>query len=939
LSFSQRYTKHSLSLSVCLSVSLSVCLSIYLSVCLLSLEQDFASQTLSLTWESHAALFDIEIFRTELEENVLNVTVRAAVDPVSGQRSWTWRSPVPLQCTSHSVQIRARQENTVSQWSPLQIVQGSDVPVKQQAQMYPQDKVVPVGGNLTFCCIVSEGGQFGSIEYKNRKMEVTRMSRRSFATSVTNLPQSGSSGTNIICLSPQEIITGAVVFVGYPPGDERLECETRDLQKAECRWRKGRDTGFWRTSLLTRYTLNGRRCVEANRNMKLCRFDRWENSWTLTAENELEAVQLNDSAHITERVRLFAPVNVSAVPQAWNSSLQWSWTFQAVQTLDLLCQVQLTSGGRSSSRNYTGVGLSAALLDGLRPDVEYSVSVRCASLRSFWRWGDWSAPYSLHTRMDCPEAPDVWVRMDSETAGQILWKPLSISDSHGALEAYEVYQKDGEQDGWTVLSLPPSISSFPVILSNSSSGDVMVAVAARNPVGLSRRSIVVVPEFRADSEQSVSELVGSGGDLELTWQPCPNASRGYLVEWVCTGCTGHCTVQWTKVPESNTSTVIQAASLEVGVRYTLSVFALSDEATALLQRHHGYGHELVPVQSVKSLNVWQSGENVLLSWEPVAISNRRGFIRGYTIYLNNASHLELVANVTDPALRSYTVKGLSLGSYKFTVKAYTSAGEGGGSTVAIKMESNSDMLVVQLLVSLVAMSFCLVVISIFCYKKREWVKKAFYPEIPGPKLAGNWTTPPAPLDIKPPTHSMVHIVESPEWDSSKKGLVPVPEEEEDDNGSVGENVEVDTDSDEPTLLRYYNQLVTDGSHSNYASDTSGSSTSSVDSAQTQVTYTGIQSPTSSHWAPSYGYRPQMQPVEGPEEPAAAFENEPQQESPSIAYRPQCSWQAESPGAENFSGSLGSPTSVTSSQFLIPETAEEDPEPSGTWFQNFLSGKF
>ena len=28
------------------------------------------------------------------------------------------------------------------------------------------------------------------------------------------------------------------------------------------------------------------------------------------------------------------------------------------------------------------------------------------------------------------------------------------------------------------------------------------------------------------------------------------------------------------------------------MRYTLSVFALSDEATALLQRHHGYGREL-----------------------------------------------------------------------------------------------------------------------------------------------------------------------------------------------------------------------------------------------------------------------------------------------------------------------------------------------------------
>ena len=159
--------------------------------------------------------------------------------------------------------------------------------------------------------------------------------------------------------------------------------------------------------------------------------------------------------------------------------------------------------------------------------------------------------------------------------------------------------------------------------------------------------------------------------------------------------------------------------------------------------------------------------------------------------------------------------------------------------------------------------------------------------------------------MKPSPHSLVHIVESPEWESGKKGLVPVPEEEVEENGSVDENV--DTDSDEP---------------------------SSVDSTQTQVTYTGIQSPTSAQWAPVYGYRPQMQPAGGEDEAAAVFEDEPQQESPSVAYKPQCSWQADSPEAENFGGSLGSPTSVTSSQFLIPESPEEDPEPSGTWFQRF-----
>ncbi|XP_072527955.1 LIF receptor subunit alpha a [Salminus brasiliensis] len=851
------------------------------------LKQDLSSQTLSVTWESDSALFDIEIYRTELMEIVLNETVSAAVDPVSGRRGWSWSSAIPLQCTSHSVWIRAREENAVSQWSPLQTIVGSDLPVNSQSQMYPQDQVVPVGSNVTFCCIVSERAEFHSFQYKHQTMVGTRLSRRSFATTVTNLPKSTASGTNIVCCSRSTtILTGAVVFVGYPPGDEGLECETRDLQKAECSWRRGRDTGFWRRSLLTSYTLNNRRCDEATRDLKRCRFDHWENSWILTATNALGAVQLNDSAHITERVRLLAPVNMSAVPLAWNSSLQWSWTVQAYNTLDLTCQVLITTGGPSDTRNFTGAGLSAVLLDGLRPDVLYSVSVRCASFHNFWRWGDWSAPYSIHTAMDRPEAPDTWVWMDSEITGQILWKPLSVSNSHGALVAYEVYQKDGEEDGWRILSLPPFASNLSITLSNRSS-DLVVAVAARNPVGLSQRSVVVVPELRAGSRQPVSELVGSDGQLELTWQPWSNASRGYVVEWVPVGCADHCTVQWKRVPELTSSTTIQSGSLEAGVRYRLSVFALSDEATALIQRWQVYGQELVPDQYVKALSARQSGKNVLLSWKPADLANQRGFIRGYKIYLTIASQLELIAN--------------------------------NAACVSVCLVCGG----------------CVWTDGVIRFR----VKKAFYPEIPGPKLTGDWSAPPAPLDVKPPPHSLVHIVESPEWDSAKKGLFPVPEEDTYDDGSIDENVEADTDSDEPTLLRYYNQLVTDGSHSNHTSDTSGSSTSSVDSAQTQVTYTGIQSPASSRWAPAYGYRPQTQPAESADEPADGFESEPQQESSSVGYKPQCSWQANSPEAENFSGSLGSPTSVTSSQFLIPDSAEEDPEPSGTWFQNLLSGKF
>ncbi|KAK2845961.1 hypothetical protein Q7C36_010815 [Tachysurus vachellii] len=878
---------------------------------MVSVQKDLESQTLTLSWQSDASYFDVEIYHTELMELVLNESIYLEEDSKKQSRDWSWRSAVPLECTSRSVRIRARRVDTVSQWSPMLTIPGMDVPDQPHAQMYPQDRVLEVGRNVTVCCITPEGVAFSSLGYKNQNLAVIRLSRRSYSAIITDLHKSSYSGTNVICLSDRAMLTGTVLFIGYPPGDEGLQCETRDLQSAECRWSKGRDTGLQKRDLLTKYTLNNRTCTEDRKDRKQCRSDHWESSWTLVAKNPLGIVQLSDTAHIEQRIRLLAPVNVKSEAEAWKARVRWSWTVKDYKTLSLLCEVQLDSGGQAQTRNYTGVGLSSVVLDRLRPDTEYSFSIRCASLQNFWRWGDWSAPYSLHTHMDRPKAPDIWVWRTSEVTGQVLWKSLSPRDSHGALTAYEVSQREGEEDGWTTISLPPSVSRTPISLSNSS--DIMVAVAARNPVGLSQLSTVIVPQYTADSEFSVSDLVANGGGLTVSWSHNHNFTQGYVVEWLPTCCPAStaCSVQWERVSPSNTSIIIQSGSLDPGVQYTISIFSLLPEASVLLQRHYGYGQEQVSSVSVGLLSALQSGSDIVLSWTPVPVCDQKGFILGHTVYLADASNLSLIANLSDPALSSYTVKNLPLGSYKFTVRSYTSAGEGMESTVAIKTESDSNLMLVEILVALGAMSFCLIIITIFCYKKRDWVKNAFYPEIPGPKLTGDWSAAPGPLDLKPPPHSLVHIVESPD----KDGLFTAPggqEEGRGDDENDNQNIEMDTDSDEPALLRYYNQLV---------SDTSDCSSSSTDSAQTQVTYTGIQSP---------AYRPQNQPED-------SQEVEPQEESPSVGYKPQCSWRPDSPENENFS--LGSPTSVTSSQFLIPESSEDHPESSGSWFQNLLSGKF
>ncbi len=138
------------------------------------------------------------------------------------------------------------------------------------------------------------------------------------------------------------------------------------------------------------------------------------------------------------------------------------------------------------------------------------------------------------------------------------------------------------------------------------------------------------------------------------------------------------------------------------------------------------GSSAAPSRAVSDLSANQTGSVVLLSWKDTAMEHQRGFIRGYTVYRANAAHLDLIgkllhitdilkkimqmvsfvylnncvfvfpANISDPEVQAHRVKGLSLSSYKFVVKAYTSAGEDAGSTVAIKVEMDSKKNILSL---------------------------------------------------------------------------------------------------------------------------------------------------------------------------------------------------------------------------------------------------
>ncbi|XP_008292288.1 LIF receptor subunit alpha a [Stegastes partitus] len=935
-----------------------------------SLSANMNTQQLSVSWLGGAATtFDLIILRTEFNETVFYETVSATVSQESGRHEWNWTSVEPLECTSLSVRIRSRDGQLTSDWSNTQILQGRDLPSNKAFQLYPQDRIVPVGGNTTFCCIVKEGEVFGSMYYGNTNVNATRLSRRTYAMTVVNQGPSGQTGTNVVCFTSKQKLTGAVVFNGYPPQPSDFVCETHDLTSAVCQWNGGRDTHLY-GKRQTRYSVNKRACADDSSwgQQKNCSVPEWEGNWTLVAVNLLGQYSLTDSAELSHRVRPVAPVELSAVVHAWNATVLWQLKYDSYSSLALVCQVELTGDGHKTKRTFTGVGLRSVVLSDLHPDEDYSVQIRCGAQQNFWKWGNLSKPFSFKTKTDVPDAPDVWMWRNRDGTGQVIWKPLTRRQSHGQLTGYEVTFWNPEENIQHTEILSPDASAVPINLTRMAyfSGDskVIATVIAKNADGVSPPASVSL-RLTDVEPPAVSRAVYTDEGFPLFWQSNASATCGYVLEWHETSFSCDCPVEWIKVPAGDTNVTVESVNFKPGVRYNFSLYSCPSDSPELLQRWQGYTQELVPSGSV-SLSTTQQDSDVLLTWGSIPMVDRRGFLLGYNVYISNGSQLALIANLSDLEASSYTVKGLSLGSYKFTVKAYTSAGEDTGATASITLEPYTDWLILEMLVSLGIIFLTLVIATFICYKKRNWVKKAFYPDIPEPKLPSDWSSAQGPMDVKPSPHSMVHIVEKPEWDSSKEVLVVIPEEDEDDEGhGIGDEP---VDTDEPTSLRYYNQVVDERPIRPRFPDSSASSASSLDSAHTDVTYTGIQTSGSSlvfqldpqgssegHQPQADhsdgngggGYQPQMQsraPSDGMGLASAEPFLEPQAAC-SGGYKPQRSWHLDSPEEAQERGSLapslGSPTSIASTQFLLPDGEEHEDEKrqqssAATWFTNLLS---
>ncbi|XP_060092576.1 leukemia inhibitory factor receptor [Heteronotia binoei] len=963
-----------------------------------NLTADFPARTLTLEWDDGGSTvsydtdvtWEIQILRKDPMETVALETYHSKLTSQKDTTLyWSWTSDLPFECTTHYVQIRCnhqvqyfRQTTLWSEWSELANISGLDTGKIEKVRMFPFDEVVEVGSDLKFCCVWGNDQRLRSIQFDMYPPEQSlpiRLSNWSSMIYVPNVNKSIPAGSNAWCIVTKPYdLNGATIFIGYPPDiPQNLTCETSDLKEITCGWGEGRNTGLyspWRRTNWTLFESISGENVTYNKNdypqYYRCNFPVLDGqrmyNFTVHGVNPLGQSESSILIDINYRVLPSAPTaltvtdnNATHVTLSWRLSgnltpimLQCMIRIKNRETTEFL-KVQLD--GTESSDYSTSV-------EKLHPYTKYAFRVRCSAAEPFfWKWSKWSESRQ-HTTLEALPArgPDVWRERSLDgKAVNIFWKPLPVSETNGLILMYEVHWSEPEK-GLRSQEVPAHHNSTTI---NLEGNDYDFQVTAKNKAGSSPPSTIKSAEVLNENPMT-EEGFATGDGVSFDWGPDSEVTCGYTVRWCYPSGPEPCVVDWEMFSSDVTHAVIKSAHFQPGVRYQFSVLGCKDNGYQLKKYINGYTKELSPRIAPNVEVEYTTSDSIVITWEALPVNESGGFLKGYLLEfakgeedrIKSRSFETEMFNITEPKqtkLRISKLQGKT--SYHLNLSAYTAGGIGPGRSLYVITKENSVGLIIAIIIPVAIVVVLALVTSILCYRKREWIKETFYPDIPNPvnskalefqKGPCEGKANPKTLEMNPCTPNNIEVVEtlSPCLKVEDTAITsPVADELPEDG--------FDSESESHIVVSYCPPIIEEEISNPPGDESMGSS---------QVVYINFQSmyppqvrveeEPGADCVATAGYKPQLQlPINSlikMEDTSSAEEYM----DKGAGYRPQVNpptWNTgcpDSPGStesNNENASFGSPCSINSRQFLIPPKEDEDSPKvitTGWNFTNFFHNK-
>ncbi|XP_028661249.1 interleukin-6 receptor subunit beta-like [Erpetoichthys calabaricus] len=395
--------------------------------------------------------------------------------------------------------------------------------------------------------------------------------------------------------------------------------------------------------------------------------------------------------------------------------------------------------------NDTSSYIQTFSLQDLSADTKYGVSVRCMNSEGKGYWSDWSKEaFQITPEAKPSKKLDIWrVIGPADASGkriiEAVWKTLPHFSANGVIKVYNVQVESLKTKDFFSYNVTNTTERLHL----SEKEPYRITIVAYNSKGKSPDARIVIPESNNNTESSPVESIvpnSLDGQMHVKWKANTARVTYFVVDWCVVSEKGCSLVSWQYENKSSLQTILKG-DFKPGIRYRISVCPVYKDISKPCFAEEQYFQENCPKVGPSIIKSKREKNSVELEWELISVDKLNGFIKNYTVFYKAAEENENSITV-EPQDRKVTLNSLSSNTmYIVHVMASTSAGGTNGSqftfTTLKYAPGEIEAIVVPVCLCFI---FIVVIGMLFCFNKREMIKKHVWPQVPDPwnSTIANW---------------------------------------------------------------------------------------------------------------------------------------------------------------------------------------------------------
>ncbi|NXW38117.1 IL6RB protein, partial [Phaetusa simplex] len=298
------------------------------------------------------------------------------------------------------------------------------------------------------------------------------------------------------------------------------------------------------------------------------------------------------------------------------------------------------------------------------------------------------------------KGPPIWRIIDASRSPafwtvRLMWKALEPFEANGIILQYEVTVRAKSSLSSTPEKYNINTTNLILKLPN---GTYEVTLIARNRVGASPPSVLLIPATNSKAPVKNVRTLPKDGKLWVGWTAPNSYVLKYVIEWCLVSNSSDCIIEWQNEPGNVQGTYLKG-DIKPFKCYLITVYSLYADGQGSGQSVKAYLQQDRKYKIKSSINFFLSS-----------------------------------AVTVDPSKTEYTLSSLTSDTlYTVRMMAYTDEGGRSGPDFTFTTQKFGKGEIEAIVVP-VCLAFLLIVLLgvLFCFNKRDLIKKHIWPIVPDP---------------------------------------------------------------------------------------------------------------------------------------------------------------------------------------------------------------